>query len=184
MAFHALHGQAGPRAVEEVVPEVLRRLDDDTDDRGATRARSALREICRRRARELLTGVIPQLLKRPMSERRADAYASSESSDTTRRVATEKVPARFVTRSVRSGSGVAPTETLEAPRAGDVGDAGKDPAASWNASSSSESSESGSKSRKETVSSVSVSPKRRCPPSDGSRDVVHVSSVTSSPASL
>ena len=76
MAFHALHGQAGPRAVEEVVPEVLRRLDDEDDDRGATRARRALREICRRRARELLTGVIPQLLKRPMSERRADALGA------------------------------------------------------------------------------------------------------------
>ena len=60
---------------EEVVPEVLRRLDDDSD-RGATRARGALREICRRRARELLTGVIPQLLKRPMSERRADALGA------------------------------------------------------------------------------------------------------------
>ena len=54
MAFHALHGQAGPRAVEEVVPEVLRRLDDDSDDRGATRARGALREICRRRALSLI----------------------------------------------------------------------------------------------------------------------------------
>ena len=41
MAFHALHGQAGPLAVEEVVPEVLRRLDDDNDDRGP-RARGAL----------------------------------------------------------------------------------------------------------------------------------------------
>ena len=76
LAFHALHRQAKEGAVEAVVPKVLRRLDNEADERGAARARSALREICRKRANELLPGVVPQLLKKPMTQQRADALGA------------------------------------------------------------------------------------------------------------
>ena len=109
--------------------------------------------------------------------RRADAYARVVES-------AECYSLRGDRKAYPRGSSLAPfgrlgrragRKTLATPRARLRRTSQEDPAASWNADARLLSlPTSCAKSRKETVSSVSVSPKRRCPPSDGSRDVVHV----------
>ncbi|EGB12354.1 hypothetical protein AURANDRAFT_52278 [Aureococcus anophagefferens] len=79
LAFHALYGQAGRDAVDAMLPGLLRRLDDDLDDGDgspAVRARQALRDVLRRRSRELLPLVVPALLKRPIGDLRCAALSA------------------------------------------------------------------------------------------------------------
>ena len=79
LAFHALYGQAGRDAVDAMLPGLLRRLDDDDDDGDgspAVRARQALRDVLRRRSRELLPLVVPALLKRPIGDLRCAALSA------------------------------------------------------------------------------------------------------------
>ncbi|KAK7230419.1 protein kinase regulator, partial [Aureococcus anophagefferens] len=79
LAFHALYGQAGRDAVDAMLPGLLRRLDDDGRRRrrlARGRWRQALRDVLRRRSRELLPLVVPALLKRPIGDLRCAALSA------------------------------------------------------------------------------------------------------------
>ncbi|KAH8055583.1 protein kinase regulator [Aureococcus anophagefferens] len=77
LAFHALYGQAGRDAVDAML-----RACCGADDDGATAtarprsARQALRDVLRRRSRELLPLVVPALLKRPIGDLRCAALSA------------------------------------------------------------------------------------------------------------
>lgn len=71
VAFHELHGTAGRPALEAIVPGILDSLEEvDGSEAGII----ALREISRRRSREILSVVIPKLLAlKPISSKRVRA---------------------------------------------------------------------------------------------------------------
>lgn len=74
VAFHELHGTAGPPALTAIIPGILEDLDDESTSAAAI---VALREISRRRARELLAVVVPKLLEsKPISKNRANAASA------------------------------------------------------------------------------------------------------------
>ena len=77
VAFKELHRSAGKPALDFIIPALLTKLDDDSDDA----AIQAIGEIVRRRSRELVAVVVPLLLKkRPLTKRRAEGLAACAAS--------------------------------------------------------------------------------------------------------